>query len=285
MPPLALPEVADAKSENTPIPVPEEAAEAPVPPTNIPSANALNASETGMALKPGIIPDLPPIGERGQAFVPLPEPVNGVDSSRPAPAIALPEPSNGGINLPATVTGLPAPAPATGTPAATGTSAVTAPAAPGLFIARKSMLPEGVKTWQVPLKQAIVPPKTNFNFRRQILPREIYAASYDRANTHLPLRREQEQYDYWLFLAASANDINATRALLNYGRNPNQTNTEGDTLLIVAVRHKAFDTARLLIARGANPNAAGIGGHTAMDYARALGAEEILTDFRKTPQS
>lgn len=108
-----------------------------------------------------------------------------------------------------------------------------------------------VKTWNTTLAPSIIPPKTNFNYKRVVLPDSIYRDSYDRGNAHLPTRLTREEYQHLLFLRVAANDVNAARALLNTGISPNATDPAGETLLSVARRYGAPDTARLLMARGA----------------------------------
>lgn len=108
------------------------------------------------------------------------------------------------------------------------------------------------RTWETKLAPAIIPPKTNFNYRRQVLPDMIYRTSYDRENQHLPTRVTREDYAQLLVQRVAANDINGTRALLNEGLSVNTLDGYGQSLLSVARRSGAHDTERLLIARGAS---------------------------------
>jgi len=132
-------------------------------------------------------------------------------------------------------------------------------------------------TWKQVLKPSYEPVKTNFNFRRQVLPSTIYRSEYDPANRHLPLARNAQQYDHYFILAVARNDLNAMRAMLANGRrNVDLTNAEGDSMLIVAIRHNAIEAARLLLARGANPGIRGQNGWSAMDYARHINNEQLI---------
>ncbi|PZP84490.1 MAG: hypothetical protein DI582_08625 [Azospirillum brasilense] len=109
-----------------------------------------------------------------------------------------------------------------------------------------------VRTWKTTLAPAIRPVKTNFNFRRQILPNEIYRSSYTPDNRHLPTARTREYYVQLLIGSVARNDLNGTRALLNTGISVNTTDGSGASLLSIARQYGARDTERLLIARGAN---------------------------------
>lgn len=119
------------------------------------------------------------------------------------------------------------------------------------------------RTWHAKLKPVVKPRSISFNYRRQLLPGTIYKPSYDAENRHLPTAVTGEDYDRWFLESVANNDINATRALLDRGRDANMVNAEGDTVLVMALRYGAYDTARLLLARGANPALAGPSGLSA----------------------
>jgi hypothetical protein len=106
------------------------------------------------------------------------------------------------------------------------------------------------KSWEIPLAPAIIPKRTTFNYKYVMLPAGVYRAAYSPENAHLPIRYSGADYDRMLLQAAARNDINATRALLNFGRNVN-ANVNGTTPLTAARASGAGDTARLLMARGA----------------------------------
>lgn len=108
-----------------------------------------------------------------------------------------------------------------------------------------------VKTWATKLAPSIIPPKTNFNYKRAVLPEVIYSTAYDRENQHLPLRVTRDDYENLLFASVTRNDIEATRALLNAGTGLQVTNEAGETPLAAAKRAGAMDVAALLVARGA----------------------------------
>jgi hypothetical protein len=107
------------------------------------------------------------------------------------------------------------------------------------------------KTWKTTLAPSIIPPKTNFNYRRQILPDAIYQPAYSRENRHLPIVVTMNDYTSQFLAAVARNDVNGTRALLNAGVNVNVTTSSGETAMGLAQRVGARDTARLLAARGA----------------------------------
>lgn len=131
-------------------------------------------------------------------------------------------------------------------------------------------------TWNDVLKPSYKPMETKFNFRRQVMPSTIYRAAYSRVNNHLPTARTYESYDHAFILAAARNDVNGVRAMLYNGhRNVNLMNAEGDSVLLVALRHGALATARVLIANGADVNMSGSNGWNAMDYANYWGDPEL----------
>lgn len=105
-------------------------------------------------------------------------------------------------------------------------------------------------------------PLVRFNYKNQIFPPPIYRKAYNGENKHLPIAQYQQDYDAAIFYAASRNDVNGLRAMLNAGgrginqRNPNVRSIEvrnqmGESLLEVAIRYHANDAVRFLLARGA----------------------------------
>lgn len=108
-----------------------------------------------------------------------------------------------------------------------------------------------VKTWLGKLAPTVIPPKTNFNYKRAVLPEVIYTTEYSPDNQHLPLRVTRDDYENLLFASVTQNDIETTRALLNAGTGIQVTNEAGETPLAVAERAGAVDVAALLVARGA----------------------------------
>ena len=106
-------------------------------------------------------------------------------------------------------------------------------------------------TWETRLAPAIIPPRTNFNYKREVLPESIYATQYNHDNSHLPTRVTREDYQALLFNEVAKNNIDGTRALLNAGTGVDVTNSYGETPLMVARRSGAKDVAELLVARGA----------------------------------
>lgn len=107
------------------------------------------------------------------------------------------------------------------------------------------------KTWMGALAPSIIPPQTNFQYKRAVLPGVIYRSSYDPANRHLPQRVTREDYEALLFTSVARNDVEAARALLNAGTGLEAQNAEGETPLAVARRAGAVEVAALLVARGA----------------------------------
>jgi ankyrin repeat protein len=70
-----------------------------------------------------------------------------------------------------------------------------------------------------------------------------------------------------LFQAINAGNVDAMRAALDAGADPNAEDGLGETRLMVAARHRDAEMVRLLLDRGADVNARNIGGSTALTYA------------------
>ena len=215
-------------------------------------ANATTAKPPGLA-------DLPPpvAPESSETVKPVVTTLPEVVANTSAPNNTTPPPLNLSNNVLPSLQPTPA-------PAKTATNNKTAPLLLPPPIAAKhgkgektetaakdEKEPAAIKTWQTRLKPSIQPINTSFNYRRVLLPSEIYRASYDRDNAHLPIRTTREDYVRDLFSAATSNDINGTRALLNAGTDINATDAYGQTPLAAARRAGAYDTAALLMARGA----------------------------------
>jgi hypothetical protein len=126
------------------------------------------------------------------------------------------------------------------------------------------------------LKSSIAPLNRGYNYRRTLLPPSIYRVEYTAENKHLPRATYREDYERHLFGAVAANDLNATRAFLNRGQDVNLTNARGETLLMTAIRYRAFDTARLLLARGADPRSGGTTGYTPRQLAESTGQADLV---------
>lgn len=212
-------------------------------------------SATKAAAESGALSDLPP--------PPNPEAGDTVAGKTPQPVVTAPVTTEQAATdsatsaAPAMPGGLTLPPPPTlagaTTPALPVIPATTLPEIDSASSGSKDTVAEApkVKTWQTTLKPTSFAYNTKFNYRRAMLPSTIYRASYNRDNSHLPVRVTREDYTYMLFERAALNDINGTRALLNAGTNINATNSRGETPLQVARRFGAVDTANLLMARGA----------------------------------
>ena len=265
-----------------------------------PSANesAPDAAATSAATAAGnAVPtagDAPPLPPIPPALMPVEgaAPITGENLSSSPPLEAPPQQITTGIPYdvappPLTLPGAPdAPIPLPGglsaldstlpPPPAIGTlDALTIPSG-GEVVAEKEKKAEKIPSWKQPLKPSSVPVKTDYEFRRTMLPSTIYRNEYDPANRTLPTARTNALYDHYFLLAVARNDLNGIRAMLANGyRDVNIFNADGDTALIVAIRHNAIAAARLLIARGADPYLTGKGGYSAYDYARQLNNPEL----------
>ena len=215
---------------------------AALPTVDMPSLSDNGTAATKPAIAtppaPNVLADLPP---------PAPESSERVTS---APTALVPPPIALVANpvVPPLVPALPAP-PGSGAPQINEAKAVGKPVLPPLNFSsnegdEKPKKPQP-KSWQTVLAPTIIPPKTNFNYKRQMLPSTISRTSYGLDNQHLPPAVMREDYARLLANRAAANDLVATRALLNAGAD------DKDMALAAAQSAGAHDTARLLVARGA----------------------------------
>lgn len=119
-------------------------------------------------------------------------------------------------------------------------------------------------------KKKRMPAPENPDAVAKTLPVEDYNIARDAQNRHLPAVRYTQEYETWLFRAAARGDTNGLKALLDLGLPVSATTAEGESLLMVAVRHGAGASVDYLLGRGANPNDA-FGGYSALHYAAYLG--------------
>lgn len=232
------------------------------PSVNVPTVpSAANPTQPKLAALPSV--DMPSLSDNAAAVAkpaiatpPAPTATSLADLPPPAPEsservtsalTALAPPPIALVADPAVPALLPPPG--SGTPKINEVKAVGKPVLPPLNFGsnegdEKPKKPQP-KSWQTVLAPAIIPPKTNFNYKRQILPSTISRASYGPDNQHLPPAVMREDYARLLANRAAANDLVATRALLNAGAD------NKDMALAAAQSAGAQDTARLLVARGA----------------------------------
>lgn len=253
MPPLPNSPIAPNAGAQKTTATPSEVADQPAPvaipelanlPTPVdPNAPTTTATETTPTTTAGVTPaPLPPVASEGTDMVAGESTPDAPASAAPPINVSAPPMSLPGLSFPTAPPSGSTQTASTQSPMTTSLPEVSvdAPAAPR------------ARTWKTTLAPAVIPPKTNFNYRRQILPDAIYRKQYDRENAHLPLQVTREDYAQLLIQRVAANDINGTRALLNEGLSVNTTDGSGQSLLGVARSSGARDTERLLIARGAS---------------------------------
>jgi len=80
-------------------------------------------------------------------------------------------------------------------------------------------------------------------------------------------------------MLASANNIHAVKALLDFGADPNHKTDSGYTALHTAVVAKNLGIARLLLSNGANPNTMDSKGEHIMLYATEVGSDSLLSEL------
>lgn len=230
------------------LPYPEFAALPPIPEPTAPGTGTPFNKPVPPAIATGGGPSDAPPAIVSPPLAELPPPLP--ESSAPPPV---------GTNLPAAETALANPLPL---PPPLGLEPPSLDRASPIISASPtsvSTLPEvtvatkkpSIKSWKTVLAPTVIPTQTNFNYRRVILPGTIYRSAYDADNRHLPTAVTREQYVALLFQRVAANDVEATRTLLNTGLSPDEPGASGETPLSVARRAGAADTAALLVARGA----------------------------------
>jgi hypothetical protein len=227
-------------------PLPAMSAAPPKPEVaQVPSLPPIAAGAGAPAQASPSLPSLPPIGVQASSTPITPEVT--VDAELPefdepaqpesADATALPD-------QPLPLPGQEAVTPPDGLELPGETAEVT----PVIKVVREKEPP---KSWETTLIKQAISPKTDFNYKRQVLPPQISRTQYSRQNMHLPRRVTRDDYSELLFTSVAKNDLEATRALLNAGTNLHATNNYGETPLQFARRMGATDVAALLVARGA----------------------------------
>lgn len=237
--PSVLPDLAAAIAP--PLAIAGNTALAPLPANSAATPTPASPTKNGAAPPlplPSPLADLPP---------PLPE------SSDPASArTALPPLNN--APAPGTAEAPPPPPPDLNVPVPllpTVTASKNAPNATALPEVNVTSEKPKRKSWETVLAPTVIPTRTRFNYRRVVQPATIYRAQYSADNSHLPPAVSREQYVALLFQRVAANDVEATRALLNAGIRVDETDGSGQTPLAIARQSGARDTAALLLARGA----------------------------------
>ncbi len=228
----ALPTVPQAPAANSPSPTLEK----------LPELSVVKAPAAPQAAEPVVAEPAPPTPEASETAAA--EKASGTDTAAST--------DTGGQLPPQGLPELPLPgAIGTGEGAIAG-AALPAISLPEIQVDQPFEAPKPkVKTWATKLAPSVIPKKTNFNYKRELLPEVIYTTQYSRDNQHLPSRLTRDDYERLLFASIAKNDVEATRALLNAGTGLAATNEAGETPLAAAKRAGAEDVAALLVARGA----------------------------------
>jgi ankyrin repeat protein len=116
----------------------------------------------------------------------------------------------------------------------------------------------------------------DLNYNTYAPPKQLYGASNQVLNKHLPPVYNKSDYFEMGFKAIEKGDDNALRAVLSDAKFLNQQNQMGDTLLIFAIQNQQLNSARLLLAKGALPDMVNKRQRTALHYAVSLGNEEAV---------
>lgn len=77
-------------------------------------------------------------------------------------------------------------------------------------------------------------------------------------------------------MTAEHDDINGLRSVLDAGRDMELVDADGDTPLLVAVKHNAVNTSRLLLSRHANYNVTDRNGMTPIQIAEQNGNFQLV---------
>ncbi len=240
--PDAIPELA-----NLPVPERDAAVKTALEGTQTPPAEAATKEKSALPLANEAADAAGnPGGQDGAAPVAANNPVTPpVTSSTVELNVAAPPTTLPGLDLP-----VPGAEPMKKTAAPVNAATVTTTTAPAATLLPDIDVPASApatRSWMTKLAPAVIPPKGNFNYKRQVLPGAVYRTAYDRDNQHLPAAVTRDDYVRLLYARVAANDVDATRALLNSGLEANKNHA-----LAVARQYGAHDTERLLLARGAS---------------------------------
>jgi ankyrin repeat protein len=93
---------------------------------------------------------------------------------------------------------------------------------------------------------------------------------------HEPISEEMVEFASRLFDMARTGATDALRAYVAAGVSPNLSNTQGDTLLMLAAYHGHAATVRALLAGGADPNRCNDRGQSPLAGAVFRGEDEVV---------
>lgn len=125
-------------------------------------------------------------------------------------------------------------------------------------------------------QEELVDKLLDLNYDTYTPPKQLYGASNQLLNKHLPPVYNKSDYFEMGFNAIEKGDDNALRAVLLDAKFLNQQDQMGDTLLIFAIQSQQLNSARLLLAKGALPDIVNRRQRTALHYAVASGNEDSV---------
>lgn len=114
----------------------------------------------------------------------------------------------------------------------------------------------------------------NLNYNNYVPPRQLYNASAEEDNKHIPAIYFKSDYFNMAFQAIKKGDIEGLRSIITQTNFINKQNKDGDTLLIFAIANNKLNSARLLLAKGACPNITNYQQRSPLHYAAFSGNVE-----------
>ncbi len=121
-----------------------------------------------------------------------------------------------------------------------------------------------------------VKPAPKFVKRMVKLSPEIYSASYDVRNTHLPKAVYHESLEKSVISAVRRGDVNALIALKDFGVGLDGVSDEGEPVLVIAARYGHTQTVKYLLQQKIWVDSKDANGLTALHYASFLGFNKMV---------
>lgn len=120
------------------------------------------------------------------------------------------------------------------------------------------------------------PPKPAYNYKSQILPPSIYKKEYSTLNRHLPKAVAKEDLLAKMTIVIARGDLNAVKALRDFGVPIQGVLPSGDTALTLATRYQQPRVMQWLLSQGVAANDTDVNGYSPLHYAAYAGSSEMV---------